>query len=98
MTVDQHLWDDDSCVCTWVAEAKSVGAVGSGGTTSNTFFWVTWIFLMMILIHKFDDVVYVYVYVYAVFVVDDVDDDQAGREPLQQVVCIAPFDEAPGQL
>ena len=75
MTVDQHLWDDDSCVCTWVAEAKSVGTVGSGGTTSDTFFWVTWIFLMMVFIHRFDDVVYVYV----VFVVAavDFDDDQA---------------------
>ena len=52
-----------------------MGAVGSGGTTSDTFFWVTWISLMMILILRFDDVVYVYV----VFVVAavDFDDDQA---------------------
>ena len=75
-----------------------MGAVGSGGTTSDTFFRVTWIFLMMVFIHRFDDVVYVYVYAFVVVVVVDVDDDQAGREPLQQVVCIAPFDEAPGQL
>ena len=50
---------------------------------------------MMKLIHRFYDVIYVLVYVY---VVVDVEDHQAGREPLQQVVCIAPFDEQPGQL
>ena len=57
----------------------------------------------MILIHIFDDIVYAYVYV--VFVVDDDDNviidvavDQAERGPLQQVVCIVPFDGAPEHL